>query len=126
MCPFARRASANRRCPYGVVCNWQAARAIARASAARSPSQSAALVSLRNSQSLTATRMSAVRSVLQRGHMATPRHAAWQVGHAKATDAGRRVAGGILEGCSLIVARSLTFLDVEQEIGQRRHGGMQR
>jgi len=73
-----------------------------------------------------AIRMSAVRSVPQRGHVATPRHAARQVGHARAADAGRRVAGGILEGCSLIVACSLTFFDVEQEIGQRRHGGMQR
>jgi hypothetical protein len=75
---------------------------------------------------LTATRMSAVRSVPQREHVTTPRHAARQVGHAMAADTGRRMAGGILEGCSLIAARSLPFFDVEQQIGQRRHGGMQR
>src|SRR2546428_4771726 len=108
------------------MCNWQAARASARASAVRSPAQSAARVACRNSQALTATRMSAVRSVPQRGHVVTPRHAARQVGHAMAADAGWVAAGGILEGCSLIAARSLTFFDVEQEIGQRRHGGMQR
>src|SRR5919199_1340310 len=125
MRPFTRRASANRRCPDGVVCNWQAARASARASAVRSPAQSAARVAWRNSQALTATRMRAVRSVPQRGHVATPRHAARQVGHAMAADAGWRAAGGILEGCSLIAARSLTFFDIEQQIGQRRHGSMQ-
>src|ERR671923_1830434 len=126
MCPLTRRASANRRCPYGVVCNWQAARASAKASVGRSPAQRAARAAWRNSQALTATRMRAVRSVPQRGHVATPRHAARQVGHTMAADAGWIAAGGILEGCSLIAARSLTFFDVEQQIGQRRHGGMQR
>src|SRR5712691_2838764 len=121
-----RRASANRRCPCGVVCNWQAARASASASVARLPAQSAVRVAWRNSQAPTATRMSAVRSVPQRGHVATPRHAAWQVGHAMAADTGWIAAGGILDGCSLIVARSLPVFDVEQQIGQRRHGGMQR
>src|SRR5215471_7685761 len=125
MCPFTRRASANRRCPYGVVCNWQAARASARASAVRSAAQSAARVAWRNSQALTATRMRAVRSVPQRGHVATPRHAARQVGQAIAADAGWMGVGGMLEGWSLIAARSLTFFNIEQEIGQRRHGGMQ-
>src|SRR5262249_57843400 len=126
MYPFTRGASANKRCPYGVVCNWQAARARARASAVRLPAQSAARVAWRNSQALTAARMSAMRSVPQRGHVGTPRHAARQVGHAMAADAGWIATGGVLEGSSLIVARSLSFFDVEQQISQRRHGGIQR
>src|SRR5262245_1299091 len=126
MWPFAGRASANRRSPSGVACNWQAARARARASVARSPAQSAARVACRNSQALTATRMRAVRSVPQRGHVTTPRQAARQVGHAMAADAGRRVAGDILEGCSVIAARLSNFVDVEQEIGMCNPGGMGR
>src|SRR5436309_606111 len=79
-----------------------------------------------SSQPLLLELLSAVGSVPQRGHVAPPRHAARQVGHAMAADTGWIAPGGILEGCSLIAARSLTFFDVEQEIGQRRHGGMQR
>ena len=105
--PVARSASASRRCPCGVVCSRQAARARARASAARSPAHSVVRAASRNSQALTATRMSAARSVPQRAQVVTPRHGARQVGQRSSiADCGLRTAefSILLAGCLLALS----------------------